>query len=439
MSHQNFRASQSLLMNLILLFGFITLAPAGQAFSEEKSKTKKNTTSKSQENPFNFKELEQNIIRGLDFLESSQNPRGFWQNKNHKMRVLTTAWTLLAYLANGHSPRNGPYRQTVEKGLTWFIKEIRERPGNIVTRDARDWKGYYKTGAGKVLCIFVILTAIGSGTNKIQDEDLIIYCEREIKALLKKQAQNEEGARGLLQEFAAGGWGGVENSYWVTLCLLAARQINIKVPKIALENAREFWLRHYQPQYASFYDPLSGGGGAIDKDNWTKWTARILQLLALLGVDNNHVAIQGSIKVLQKCDIKDPSWFWYGNSKNSFKKYGAKIVYTPNPPPRGFWGGHSRFMGEWYLVQKLCGVKGIKLFEGKRIYSKMILRNQMESGAFRYPGWDFKWGKSANWGAKPWLRTLGFGWGWSEEMITAQAVFFLALQKDHLPVFWKGK
>jgi len=96
---------------------------------------------------------------------------------------------------------------------------------------------------------------------------------------------------------------------------------------------------------------------------------------------------------------------------------------------------HSRYIGQWYLAYKLSG-KPKGLLETKRQqFTQAILRNQSENGSFRHPGWKYTWVKSAPYATAAWLSKLGYGLGWTENMISAHAIYALGLPKGYLPAF----
>src|SRR5688572_5398984 len=62
------------------------------------------------------KEVEQSISRGLAWLASRQERNGrFPTHENGQPAV--TALCLLAFLANGHLPGDGPYGKTIKRGI----------------------------------------------------------------------------------------------------------------------------------------------------------------------------------------------------------------------------------------------------------------------------------------------------------------------------------
>lgn len=375
--------------------------------------------------------VERAILRGLDSLENSQRPGGFWENKDRTDRVDHTAWALMAFIANGHTPRSGPYRQTVEKALVWFMDEIRDYPESLTMQSADDRR---RNRTKQARSLFTAMTAIGSGTAAVPDEDLVLFAERSARKIVACQYKREEGARGqsLVQDFLAGGWGGIEESYWFTLCLLSARQNGIPVPPVVIQDARDFWQRTYQPQFGSFCNAVEYGSSQGQNQGPT-YTPRALPALLLLGLDPDDKMARNALALLMTCKVSDPVWYYHSAW---FNESGGVNRIT-----RSRWDGHSRLLGDWYLSQKLCGVKGEALEQARRLFSAQILRNQMDTGAFRLVGWDQDFG-SAAYGTPMWIQSISpLTSDWGEPMITARALYALAYPKGYIAVFipWKEK
>lgn len=375
--------------------------------------------------------IEKAILRGLDSLENSQRPGGFWENQNRTDRVDHTAWVLLAFLANGQTPRSGPYRQTVEKALVWFINEIKDYPDSLTMQPA-DARRQDKQKQARA--IFATMGAIGSGTAAIPDEDLVVFAERAVRKIIAIQHKREEGAKGqtIVQDFLAGGWGGMEETYWFTLCLLSARQNGIPVPAVALQDARDFWQRTYQPQFGSFCNAVQYGSSQGQNQGPT-YTPRALPALLLLGLDPDDRMARNALALLMTCKVSDPVWYFH---VSWFSESGGV-----NRETRSRWDGHSRLLGDWYLCQKLCGTKGEALEQARRTFSAQILRNQMDTGAFRLVGWDQDFGSNA-YGTPMWFKSISpHTEDWGEPVITARALYALAYPKGYIAAFipWKEK
>lgn len=359
--------------------------------------------------------VEEAIVRALDYLEGQQNSDGFWEDSRRLGRRWATAWSVLAYLANGHTARAGNYQDTVKKGLNYIMRHIDEE----VPHGAGDEE--------QTLCFLALLSALGQGTDQVPDEDLVITCEKHLQAVIRSQwrSQGGSGTEAIDRAFGAGGWGEIRISYWKTLCLVAADQCGMQVPRVVFNDLRAFWKRHYLVAFGSYYDQLNFNNRPPNYDHGLTTTIQPVLALCLLGERESPEA-QGSLGTLRKMNTGDPEWFW---------KQSAWL--------RGFNGGKAPLFGTWFVTMKLMGAEAQDLRRWRAEYSASIIHDQMENGAFRFPGWDLidRWNhKNAlqehYFGTLHWYdHGLGYGARWSEANLTAHAAFALALPKGYLPCF----
>lgn len=383
------------------------------------AKTSKPETPKAKKPLPTNEEIEKAILRALDYVEGQQHADGHWENARRVHRRWATTWALLAFMANGHTARSGRYQRTVEKGLAYLARNMKRT----------FYQNAYWKSAGHIQaqCTFALLCAIGQGTKKVESEDLVILCEGIVQDYLRGQRRNREGRKGVSidAEFVAGGWGPVPVSYWRTLCIVAARHAGMKIPRIALDDLRAFWKRHYIPAFGCYYDQTNWNNRSIDKNHGVRLTIPGVIAMCLLGAKDAE-EVQGAVRPLRSVRPGDPKWFWSG-------KHHSAVC-------GGYHGGHAMTLSLWYLSMKLAGANRNDLKRWRAEYSGQILNNQLESGGFRFPGWERRksWTRSKDkgYGTNHWLKhTLGYGGGWNEGNLAANAALGLGIPKGYLAPF----
>src|SRR6516165_8153018 len=65
--------------------------------------------------------LEERIDKALAFLKNTQEKDGSWKAQG-RSNPAVTALAVMAFLSAGHVPGEGPYGETVEKGIRWVLK-----------------------------------------------------------------------------------------------------------------------------------------------------------------------------------------------------------------------------------------------------------------------------------------------------------------------------
>src|SRR5688572_13643713 len=72
--------------------------------------------------PEKDKRLEEAINKALVFLRGTQRDDGSWSAGHSGRNPAVTALAVMAFLSAGHVPGEGPYGETVEKGIRWVLK-----------------------------------------------------------------------------------------------------------------------------------------------------------------------------------------------------------------------------------------------------------------------------------------------------------------------------
>ena len=76
------------------------------------------------------KECEEAVVKGLDWLQATQNADGSWGN-GHKSAM--TGLAILAYLGHCETPLSPKYGETVLKGITWLVNLGMKQNGRLNT------------------------------------------------------------------------------------------------------------------------------------------------------------------------------------------------------------------------------------------------------------------------------------------------------------------
>src|SRR5262249_18683551 len=77
------------------------------------------------------KALDESIKRALEYLHKNQNADGSWAGGPANNPAITSL-CVMAFLAGGHVPGEGPYGDTVKKGIDWVLERQAEN-GLIAT------------------------------------------------------------------------------------------------------------------------------------------------------------------------------------------------------------------------------------------------------------------------------------------------------------------
>jgi hypothetical protein len=173
------------------------------------------------------------IARALDYISREQQPGGAWRTDSFGESTAATSLAVMAFMAAGHMPGEGPYGTQIDRGIRWVV-EHQEDNGLIV--DRRTHGPMYSHG------ISTLMLAEAAGMVDEADAAAVRQAlERGIKLILESQAVRKDRRH-------AGGWryqvdsrdSDLSVTGWQVLALRAAKDVGCDVPAEAIDAAVEY-------------------------------------------------------------------------------------------------------------------------------------------------------------------------------------------------------
>lgn len=243
------------------------------------------------------KQIDAAIARALDHLSKRQNPSGAWSLDGQGESTAATSLAVMAFLAAGHVPGEGPYHETIQRGIRWVLDQ--QQANGMLVRE-RGHGPMYAHG------ISTLMLAEVAG---MTDDALARRCREGLKkaVLLILQAQSVRKDR-----LSAGGWRYHPNSNdsdlsvtgWQLLALRAAKNLGCDVPAEHIDAAVEYVKRCSFRNRGFGYQPGSGSSP-------TRAGTGIL-CLEICGVHHSPEALGAADALLQDPLRADQEWFYYG-------------------------------------------------------------------------------------------------------------------------------
>ena len=171
------------------------------------------------------------INKGLQWLAKRQNKSGYWPQKSYPTAITALAGTAL--ICSGSTTTQGPYARNIRKTVDYLIARQDRKSGLIGDKNRDDRYTY-----GHGFSMLFLSQVLGEEEDSDRREELVECLEKAVKFSVDAQTK-------------AGGWGYVsakdnstfdEGSTTITQVqgLRGCRNAGLKVPKKAIENAKQY-------------------------------------------------------------------------------------------------------------------------------------------------------------------------------------------------------
>jgi hypothetical protein len=281
------------------------------------------------------------VINGaLKYLAAQQMPDGSWTGdrnmQNYNWPVAMTAYVMMAFLANGNLPDEGPYSKQVKRGLQFLLNSV-QSDGTFHEID----QYHYMYSHG--LATMVLAEVYG------ETQDPAIRTKLEHAVILIVHGQNPQG-----------GWryqpGSRDADLSVTVpqtvALCAAKRAGIAVPQVTIDKAVAY-IKHCRTTEGGFAYMAGQGGPGFAR------TAAAIYALQITGLYDDPMVSDGSKYVMTsitKCN--DPNWrvewMTYGNY------YAAVAHYLIGGEA---WKNYYQAFGQGYLLSHVTSDGGMDHWE----------------------------------------------------------------------------
>jgi hypothetical protein len=286
--------------------------------------------------PKKDKDLEEAVNKALAFLKNTQREDGSWSaGRAGGRNAAITGLCVMAFLSAGHVPGEGPYAETVEKGVRAVLK-AQQANGLIASEGGHEM---YHHG----ICTIMLAEVAGMTEGPLADE-VRKKLEKAVAVILRAQRKGDHSA--------AGGWRYNVNSIdadisvtgWQIMALRAAKNLGCDVPPEAIERAIKY--------VKSCQDPASGA---------FRYTPGGRPTVACTGT---------SVLALELCG-KDEH-----RSDAVLKAAGFLLKHPPQ------WGGEQFSYSMYYCSQATFQLGGQYWNAYREQMHKVLLRNRADSGGW---------------------------------------------------------
>ncbi|MEX2027183.1 MAG: prenyltransferase/squalene oxidase repeat-containing protein [Pirellulaceae bacterium] len=244
------------------------------------------------------KRVDEAIAAGLRFLAQEQQPSGGWRVDAFGESTAAASLSVMAFMAAGHVPGEGPYARVLERGIEYVI-DHQAPNGMLIHRTSHG--PFYSHGISTLM----LAEAVG-----MVDERLAPRC----RAALEKGIRLILDAQNIPKpDRHAGGWryqptsrdSDLSVTGWQLLALRAAKNVGCDVPAESIDRAVQFVKDCFNRESQGFsYQP---GGSPTPTRTGTGILA-----LEICGDHHSDEALQGADSLLRRPLRFGDDYFYYG-------------------------------------------------------------------------------------------------------------------------------
>lgn len=244
------------------------------------------------------RQVDQSVVRALGFLAKQQQPSGCWKADSFGEMTSMTSLSIMAFMAAGHVPGEGPYAAAMQRGIDWVVDH--QAPNGLIV---------HRTSHGPMYChgISTLMLAEVVGMVPAEKSERVKQAlQRAVKLILEAQDLAKPDGQ-------AGGWRYQPSSRdsdlsvtgWQLLALRAAKNVGCDVPAENIDRAVAYVKRCSVPNHRGFaYQPGSGQTAVR--------TGTGILALEICGEHHAPESLGGAAFLLDSPLRYDDAYFFYG-------------------------------------------------------------------------------------------------------------------------------
>lgn len=251
------------------------------------------------------KKVDDAIVKALKYLAAQQDADGAWRHRSYGQSTATTSLAIMAFMAAGHVPGEGPYGDQLIKGIDWVLDqqvEYDRRKGHetVMLVARRSHGPMYSHGIATLMLAEVVGMLKKDRARRAREA-----LEKSIRLIVQSQNVRKSSRH-------EGGWryqassrdSDISVTGWQLLALRAAKNVGCDVPKDNIDRAVEY-VKNCKSRFGGFgYQPYGGPTA-------TRTGTGIL-CLEICGKHKTAEAMAGADYLLRRPLRSSDHYFFYG-------------------------------------------------------------------------------------------------------------------------------
>ncbi len=244
-------------------------------------------------------EIDAGIRRALSWLASEQQKSGAWTTSDFGESTATTALAIMAFLAGGHVPEEGPYGHAMTRGVGWLLGQ-QQKNGLLVGKE-RSHGPMYSHGIATLMLAEIVGMVDPSQADLCRE-----VLQKAVRLIVDAQNQPKPADHD-------GGWryqptsgdSDLSVTAWQLLALRAAKDIGCDVPSNNIDRAISY-IRRLHVKRDGGFGYMVGHGSTITR------AGTGIVALEVCGEHRTEETLSAAKMILARPLSKGEHYFYYG-------------------------------------------------------------------------------------------------------------------------------
>lgn len=245
------------------------------------------------------RQIDISLRKSAAWLANNQQPNGAWQTPASGDSTAATSLAVMALMASGHAPEEGPYGRNLSRGVSWVISQ--QNANGLLVGKRRSHGPMYSHGIATLMLAEVAGMVSGDLADQCQ-----VALEKAVRLIV--DAQNHPKA-----SQHDGGWRYQPNSSdsdlsvtaWQLLALRAAKDIGCDIPSRNIDRAIAY-IKRLAVKRGGGFGYMGGHGATITRAGCG------IVALEICGDHRGEECLAAANMILARPLTSDEHYFYYG-------------------------------------------------------------------------------------------------------------------------------
>lgn len=244
-------------------------------------------------------QIDVSLRKSAAWLANNQQPNGAWQTPAAGDSTAATSLAVMALMAVGHAPEEGPYGRNLSRGIAWVISQ--QNANGLLVGETRSHGPMYSHGIATLMLAEVAGMVSGDLADRCQ-----VSLEKAVRLIIDAQNREKPAQH-------TGGWRYQPNSSdsdlsvtaWQLLALRAAKDIGCDIPSRNIDQAIAY-IKRLAVKRGGGFGYMGSHGATI-----TRAGCGILAL-EICGDHRSKECLAAANMILARPLTSDEHYFYYG-------------------------------------------------------------------------------------------------------------------------------